>query len=150
MEPTLVYDAARDSGFNFDIGTIGTIAIVGGLILMSVPLWQTLLRQPAKRARAIAGLVLFAVIGAGAVFALPKLGGLPSDPETIEGYVGQVSPSLISVGGIKVMVKCGNTATCPGVKRGDYARVAYVEDMGPETSALGKKIWTMPAPPGAR
>lgn len=153
MEGTLVYDSARDAATEFSIGTLGLIAVIVGMLLMAVPLIRTVRRQPEKRTRGVIGLGLLAVIGLAAVFGGPMLETSISasvKPQDIEGVIGTVSPKLFTVGGMKVMVSCADAARCPGVKPGDYARVAYVDDSGPETDALATKIWKLPARGTAR
>lgn len=146
MDGTLVYDAALDAS-GYSVGTIGLICVVAGLLLMAVPTIRTIQRQPERRVRGFVGLGLLTVIGLFAVFGEPvleaQLGG-PVKEDTIEGVIGAVTPTLFTVGGMKVMISCADAAKCPGVNNGDYARVAYVDDSGPETDALAHKIWKLP------
>ncbi len=153
MEGTLVYDSARDAAAGFSIGTIGLVCVVVGMLLMALPLVRIIQRQPEKRVRGVVGLGFLAVIGLVAVFAGPMPWTSPLEsvkPQTIEGVIGLVSPKLFTVGGMKVMVSCADAARCPGVKLGDNARVAYVDDSGPETDALAIKIWKLPGRGTAR
>ena len=144
MNETLVYDAARDAAIGLSITAIATACIVAGFVLMAVPTMLTMRRQPDKRRRGLATLATLAALAVGVVIGFRILdtvtGGARPD-ETIEGVVGAVSPTLFTVGGMKVMVSCADTARCPGVAPGDYARVGYVEDSGPETDALATHIW---------
>ena len=146
MNEALVYDSAHDAATALPVGGIATICIVVGMALMSVPIVRMIRRQPEKRVRGFAGLGVMALIALGVVFGLPMLEAGISDgdhPETIEGVVGTVSPTLLTVGGMKIMVSCADAARCPGVRTGDNARVAYVEDSGPETDGLATRIWKL-------
>ena len=144
MTETLVYDSARDAAGGLTLDNIATAAIVLGVVLMCVPILLAMRREPAKRGRNAARLAALVVVALALVLGLRTLDAASNDPshtETIEGQVGPVSPKLITVGGIKVMVSCADATHCPGVAPGDTARVAYVEDSGPETDALAVRIW---------
>ena len=143
MQETLVYDSARDAASGLSIMNLGTAAIVIGLLLMAIPTIQLMRRDPAKRTRGLLGLGLLALIGVGVVTMLQQLDTRVAARSTqeIKGIVSSVTPKLLTVGGIKIMYSCAATATCPGVQTGDLARVAVVDDSGPETSALAVRIW---------
>ena len=149
MTETLVYDAARDAAGGLTLNNIATAAVVLGLILMSVPMVVAMRRNPAKRARSAVGLGFMAVLAVAVVFGLRTLDSITrndGNAESIEGVIGSVSPKLFTVGGMKVMISCADAARCPGVAVGDRARVAYVEDSGPETDALAVRIWKQTKP----
>lgn len=154
MNETLVYDAARDAaGGLFTIDNIATACIVVGFALISIPTIQSIRRNPERRVRGLIGLGTVALIAFGFLFGLRTLNAATmrnAHTENIEGVIGSITPKLLTVGGIKVMYSCASTANCPGVSVGDMARVAIVDDDGPETSALASKIWKLPAAPRRR
>ncbi len=149
MNETLVYDAARDGGGGWSIGSISTVCIVLGFVLMALPTIQMMRKRPDKRSRGALTLGLLAVFGVAVAVGLQQLDTATTSTareETIEGVIGSIKPKLITVGLMKVMISCADTTRCPGVAVGDYARVAYVDDSGPETDALATRIWKLPAP----
>ncbi len=150
---TLVYDAARDAGGWMTINNIAAACIVAGLALLAVPVVMSIRREPERRARGFIRLGAVAVLAVVLVVGLRMLDSFSTSTartESIEGVIGSVSPKLLTVGGMKVMYSCADTAHCPGVVRGDRARVAYVDDSGPETDALAVRIWKLSGPSSAR
>ncbi len=143
MNETLVYDAARDASAGL-ISTIATLCIIGGFALMAVPMVLMMRRQREKRRRGAIGLGVLAGLAVAVVFGfrtLDRMTSATSSTQSIEGVIGAVSPTLLTVGGLKVMYSCADTSHCPGIAVGDRARVEYVDDSGPETDALAVRVW---------
>lgn len=152
MDGTLVYDAVRDGG-GWSISSIATALILVGFALMAIPAIRTIRKQPEKRTRGFVGLGMLGLLAAGVVFGFSALDAKTASlakEDTIEGVIGSIKPKLITVGLMKVMISCADLTHCPGIAVGDYARVAYVDDSGPETDALATRIWKLPTPSRAR
>lgn len=150
---TLVYDAARDAGGWLAFDNVAAACIVVGIALLAIPTIMSIRRQPERRVRGLVRLGAMVVLAAALVIGLRMLDSYSASTartESVEGVIGSITPKLLTVGGLKVMYSCADTAYCPGVIRGDRARVAYVDDSGPETSALAVRIWKLSGSSSAR